>query len=305
MFNKLQEGQEMVRIVELLLSLPGMSRLKSRCHYICQSIVPYTSPLQVTLSPTGLLEGYQSGLQNGDTESAAHNLSTRCLHLFYASRPLQALQTELETYAIILSQLNCCKMQPLSCLAAIKTLRGIKIEQSFDDIISEAEGNNDQMLRVYTIVLKLEVLVIFGRWKEALKLLIEAGDLTSTGYATRIRLLFLETLVFFRTKKKGKGMKSLKIVRLLVKRGNLNLVHILYLLEAELSALKGNKKKAEESYKAAIAAASKSGYLQDKALCHELAGTYFQNFDEYWAQHHFKCAEMSYKEWGAHAKLKS
>ena len=55
-----------------------------------------------------------------------------------------------------------------------------------------------------------------------------------------------------------------------VKRGNVNLVHILHLLEAELANLNGYDRIAEENYQLAISTASTNDFRQDKALCHEL-----------------------------------
>jgi hypothetical protein len=55
-------------------------------------------------------------------------------------------------------------------------------------------------------------------------------------------------------------------------------------------------KKAKESFNAAIAASRKNGFLQDRALAHELASAYFKaQGDEYWENHHI--------EWGCCEKV--
>lgn len=68
--GKLQEGREMAKTVELLLAKPKMERMKSRSIFICEGTINHwTAPIQGTLAP--LLQGYQTGLQSGDLESAA------------------------------------------------------------------------------------------------------------------------------------------------------------------------------------------------------------------------------------------
>ena len=70
--GKLQEGKEMARTVELLLAKPNMERMRSRSIFICEGMINHwTAPLQGTLAP--LLQGYQTGIQSGDLESAAIN----------------------------------------------------------------------------------------------------------------------------------------------------------------------------------------------------------------------------------------
>lgn len=68
--GKLQEGREMAKTVELLLAKPKMERMKSKSIFICEGMINHwTAPIQGTLAP--LLQGYQTGLQSGDLESAA------------------------------------------------------------------------------------------------------------------------------------------------------------------------------------------------------------------------------------------
>ena len=88
-----------------------------------------------------------------------------------------------------------------------------------------------------------------------------------------------------------------------LKKGVGIVVHSLHLLNAECAVLKGNKTDAEEMFKAAAAVAARSGFLQDKALTHELAGMYFEaQGDEYWAKFNMDRAHQSYLDWQASAK---
>lgn len=86
-------------------------------------------------------------------------------------------------------------------------------------------------------------------------------------------------------------------------KGNVNAVHTIHLLQAEYFAFNGNSVEAEEKYKEAVMAAARSGFLQDKALTHELAGKYYlKKGDDYWAKYHMNLAHTTYLDWKATAK---
>ena len=71
-FGKFDEGKEMAKTVERLLSKPGMQRIKSRSFYILEAFIRHwTCPIHASRDP--LLQGYQIGLETGDVESAALN----------------------------------------------------------------------------------------------------------------------------------------------------------------------------------------------------------------------------------------
>ena len=96
-----------------------------------------------------------------------------------------------------------------------------------------------------------------------------------------------------------------KILRGWIKSGDVNLVHYLHLVEAEYAALQGKSDQAENNYKSAIAVASRNGFVQDRALAHELASAYFESKgDTYWKDHHMERCKEYYLEWGATAKFR-
>ena len=88
--------------------------------------------------------------------------------------------------------------------------------------------------------------------------------------------------------------------------GNVNLVNLLHLLEAELAVLNEDHNAAEESFKvkAAQSTASKHGFLQYKALSHELASLYYASRgDTYWEEYNLDRAIEAYSDWQAPAKV--
>ena len=97
---------------------------------------------------------------------------------------------------------------------------------------------------------------------------------------------------------------TIQIIRGWAKKGNVNVVHYLYILEAEFAVLNGKNDKAKEKFNAAIATSSRNGFLQDRALAHELASAYFQaQGDDSWEKYHIERSRACYQEWGCSAKV--
>ena len=198
----------------------------------------------------------------------------------------------------------------------IAELRGRELDESelnFDGIIKFANEIDNPALRSYASTGQLELKVIFSEWDKAIDILEQAGDVRANLLAlfVGVRFTFLEALVsikaahtsmtwYKRWKWKRRARKSINIIRKWVKRGNVNVIHYLHLLEAELAVLNGNSNIAEDSYKLAITVAEKDGLIQDQALIHELASAAgIDNQGDYHMNNAIKC----YNEWGAAKKV--
>eukprot|EP00578_Thalassiosira_sp_NH16_P023676 CAMPEP_0181082736 /NCGR_PEP_ID=MMETSP1071-20121207/3781_1 /TAXON_ID=35127 /ORGANISM="Thalassiosira sp., Strain NH16" /LENGTH=743 /DNA_ID=CAMNT_0023164343 /DNA_START=105 /DNA_END=2336 /DNA_ORIENTATION=+ len=343
-FGKPQRGKEMAKVAELILAKPGMKRMTSRSVFVCEGLISHwTKPLRETLEP--LLEAYKVGLECGDGQSAGICQSLHVTHSFYCGLPLEGnfaaeivapvvgLQNDAKT---VESSTVVQTQQDLDIhviyLLGSKRLRGKEVlpeEQNFDDILEVANKTGNQTLCGYIYAGHMELKVIFGEWEDATNIAIKAGDVRAALVATytSIRFTFLRALIYIkaaqsqptgtnellgrmicsadRYKWKRKALKEMKLIQKWVRRGNVNLVHSLHLLEAELAVLDGNaSRKAEESYKSAIAIASKNGFLQDQALSHELASLYFEGRgDDSRRDHHMEHAIQCYSAWGAMAKV--
>eukprot|EP00985_Skeletonema_marinoi_P033211 scaffold40730_cov139-Skeletonema_marinoi.AAC.1 len=278
----------------------------------------WTSPLQDTIEP--LLKGYQVGLEIGDTVKACYCLVGRMYYLFFTGRTLDSIQKELEAAANVMTQLkqdeNELKITIL--LSSVKKLRGLDPEacdKMLDSILaSAAETRNN--LSAYVSMMKLEILVFFQQWKEAIDLIQKAGNvrlfLSSTFVV--VRYTFLEALAYLKAAQSSSGWKkrqmkkcahnAMQLIRGWAKNGNVNVVHYLRILGAELAVLNGKNEKAKKSFNAAIAASSRNGFLQDRALAHELASAYFKaQGDDYWTDYHIECSRACYQEWGCSEKV--
>ena len=204
-------------------------------------------------------------------------------------------------------------------LLVVKKLMGETNDVELKDIIEDAKVREDKLNRAKTYTNVLDLKVFFNQWDEAASLLLEAGDCSQVlghGVFTLARFTYLEGLISIQSAKsattwlkkrtwKNRAIKSKKRIRTWVKKGNVNLVHYLHLLEAEYAAMQGKSDKAECNYKAAIDVSSSNAFIQDCALSHELASTYFDSKgDTYWRDYHMEQCKKYYSEWNATAKLK-
>jgi len=185
-----------------------------------------------------------------------------------------------------------------------------------DSILATAASNGDFSLSATVNLLKLEVFVFYQKWKEAIDLVRKAGNvrLFLSCFFSSVRYTFLEALTYLKAAQSASGWKKRQMKKCAhktiqqlqgwAKNGNVNVVHYLYILEAELAVLQGKNEKAKKSFNAGIAASRRSGFLQDRALAHELASAYFRaQGDDYWGDYHIECSMACYQEWGCIAKV--
>eukprot|EP00984_Skeletonema_dohrnii_P038467 scaffold41725_cov222-Skeletonema_dohrnii-CCMP3373.AAC.1 len=177
-------------------------------------------------------------------------------------------------------------------------------------MLATASSNGSFFLSATVNLMKLEVFVFYQEWKKAIDLVRKAGDvrLFLTGLFASVRYTFLEALTYLKAAQSASGWKkrqmkkcalqTIHLIRGWAKNGNVNVVHYLFILEAERAVLSGKNKKAKESFNAAITTSSRNGFLHDRALVHELAGAYFKaQGDDYWGNYHIE------QEWGCSGKV--
>jgi predicted ATPase len=318
-FGKPNEGREMAKAAELILEKRGMRSSTSKTIFITQCFCyHWTSPLQDTIEP--LLKGYQAGLEIGDTDKACSCLIGRVYFLYFTGRGLDSIQKELEAAIHVITQLNqgAAILHISILLTGVKMLRGLDGEAGdkiLDSILASAAESHNH-LAAYVNLMKLEVFVLCQQWRDAIDLVRKAGNVRRLLPSTfaPVRYTFLEALTYLKAAQSASGWKrrqmkkcahkTLQLIQGWAKNGNVNVVHYLYILEAVLAALHGKNKNAEESFNAGIAASRRSGFLQDRALAHELASAYFKSQgDDYWTNYHIECSRACYHEWGCSIKV--
>jgi predicted ATPase len=89
-------------------------------------------------------------------------------------------------------------------------------------------------------------------------------------------------------------------------KGNPNIRHLIYLLNAEYMTLQKKKNPVEikQMYDKCIALANRTGFVHDAALANERVGVFFLAMnDMYWAQHYLQQSKRLFTDWGAIAKV--
>eukprot|EP00984_Skeletonema_dohrnii_P034985 scaffold34589_cov163-Skeletonema_dohrnii-CCMP3373.AAC.2 len=319
-FGKSHEGREMAKAAELILEKPGMRSRATFTKFLTQCFCyHWTSPLQNTIAP--LLEWYQIGLEIGDTDSACYCLNTRSYHLFVTGRALDSIQKELEATISVFTQLKQDKSL-LHCnglLTTVRKLRGIDAEagdEIMESILATAASNGDSFLSATVNLMKLEVFVCYQEWKEAIDLVRKAGNIRQflSGSFHSVRYTFLEALTFLKAAQLASGwkrrqmkkcaQKTIHLIRGWKKSRNMNVVHYLFILDAELAVLSGKNKNVKEKFNTAITTSTRYGFLHDRALAHELASAHFRaQGDDYWGNYHIECSRACYQEWGCIGKV--
>ena len=336
-FGNPQRGRDMAEAVRLILAKTKPGELTHIISRTCldQGFVYHwtTTTLQETLAP--LLKGYQIGLDTGDVQSAGLNRLMHISHTYFAGRKLAEVdeltsanvglqnETTAATRSSKIQKLDDSLTQSRILGSLIQVwylvtaeLRGRELDESelnFDGILKFANEIDNPALRSYASTGQLELKVIFSKWDKAIDILEQAGDVRANLLAlfAGVRFTFLEALVLIkaarssktwykRWKWKRRARKSINIIRRWMKRGNVNVIHYLHLLEAELAILNGNSNMAKDSYSLAIAVAEKNGLIQDQALIYELASAAgIDNRGDYNMKQAIKC----YNEWGATKKV--
>lgn len=100
--------------------------------------------------------------------------------------------------------------------------------------------------------------------------------------------------------------KRIKKIEKWVKQGNVNVLHFLLHLKAEMAVLKSQPEGQVKSlYESAIAACRRAGFTNTAAIANEQAAIYFLNRgDREWASYYLKNAGELYSDWGATAKCR-
>lgn len=289
-------------------------------------------PLRDTLAP--LLEGHRVGIEYADIESTGLNLSFYVDHTFYSgcclegeevSRMIQlhiGLQNDARTVTTSKSQTNYISSELLvqNYLLAVKKLRGIEVEeneQNFHNVLEIATKTGNQTLKAYVYTLLLELSVFFGEWEEGMAILQKTDDVRTAllGSFGEVRFTISEALISIKAaqissstmssfKWSRRAWKSLNLVRGWSKKGNVNVHHSMYLLNAEFAALRGKKRMAGNCFTSAIGIARNRAFLQDLALSHELASGFYQKIgDDSNKEFHLQQAVKCYSEWGATSKV--
>ena len=269
-----------------------------------------------------LLTGYNVGLESGDLEYAFINIVMYCFFCFSSGKPLSDLEADMRDYARQMREFSMTLQLQFLCLTwqTVLNLMGRTDDpmvlsgeaMSQEEMLQAAEKDKNPPLQAQLYCHRLQLAVYYGEYDVAASLIRPSSSIGTVNPGNPIvwRTALFEGIAAFEMVRQGKrkwrgtGMKAMSKVHKWVEAGNVNCVHIMFLLQAEEVACKGNIKEAHKLYDKAIATAARNGFRNDRALaCERCERMFDKSGDEEWATEYFKQAHEAYTEMEAFGKI--
>lgn len=283
-------------------------------------VAHWTNGLHASLKP--LLYGHQVGMETGVVEMAMHSLMKYNEAVYLTSSgPLDEASATAEAHLHMILEYKQEAMAQYTRLV-LQTMLNLSGQSNDPLILTGRAMNQEEMMRLavetknrITIVLlysyRMQLAYLFGDYVSALKYSeqsLDFGTKVCGGHVMMTRHFFYRGLsalalaITGREPRKNlrRALQATKMMKRWTMNGNVNCLHMVCLLEAEIAALR-KENKAAVLYTEAVLSAGRACYLQDKALAHHRAGLFHlaADDDSYWAAYHFGNAIQCYHTWGA------
>jgi PAS domain S-box-containing protein len=322
----IESGYEFGQLALRQLSRPDTQALKAKTLLSVNIfIIHWKKHFRETLQP--LLEGYQSGLETGDSEFAAYCAEVYCLQCVFVGKELVELEREIRMYSEAIRQLKQeaaltwtqmhhqvvlnlmgRSVNPI-CLVGEAYNQKNRLPQH------EIENNGTSIFFVHFY--QLFLCYLFYEYSQAVE-----NSILGAGYVSYVAstppvpvYYFYSSLARLATYLESNNQAQEKILAEVavnqekmqqwVHYAPMNHLHKYHLVQAETARVLGQLLEAEEFYEQAIQGAKKNEYIQEEALAYELtAKFYLSRGREKIAQTYMKEAHYCYDRWGAMAKVK-
>ncbi|WP_052672272.1 diguanylate cyclase domain-containing protein [Aliterella atlantica] len=320
-----QAGYKFGQIALNLLTKVDAKELKSRTEFIFNTFISYWyEHISRTLKPS--LQVYQTSLEIGDIEFAAHATNGYTFFAYMIGQNLIKLEKEITKYSQILHKLGqeTSLQQNKIFRQAITNLLGGNSDLSQlngaiyneEKMRSHHEQVGDRTALFYLHFNKLILCYIFGKYDLAIENAVLAEQYLD-GVAGSLFVTFfcfynsLAELAVCDRLDKVAQKRTLKQVATNQKQmqnwsqtAPMNYLHKFYLVEAQLYKLKGKIEQASEYYDRAIDLAKTHKYINEAAIANELAGKFYLEYKkEAIAKAYIQEAHYYYLRWGASAKV--
>ncbi len=274
-----------------------------------------------------LQDGYESGLENGHFEYGGYAAMQKCQYSYFIGQELTSLEREMATISNSLAQLkqenalswNQIFQQSVLNLLELSEnpccLRGeVYNEEKSLPLLRKA---NDRTGLHYFYLNKLILCYLFGECQQAWE-----NAASGSQYLDGVKAFLVVQVFYFydslaqlaiyssvplsqQEHLLSKVTKNQEKMRKWANHAPMNFQHKYQLVEAEKARVLSQYWQAMEFYDRAIAQAKKQGYIQEEALCNELAAKfYFECGREKVAQTYLTDAYYGYIRWGATAKVR-
>ncbi|MBF0274923.1 MAG: AAA family ATPase [Nitrospinae bacterium] len=189
-------------------------------------------------------------------------------------------------------------------------------ELTEEEFLASASDIN-QLRLIYFYLNKLELYLIFGKYKNALELVYKSDKYIETYFGIPFIAEFsIHSFLIYaasypsmsfieKVKAKLRMKKELRKMRKWATHCPVNFLHHQRIMEAELARIEGKEKKAGSLYDQAIEKCKENGSLKHEAWSNELTAKFYQgNGQDKCAKLYMTEAHYLYIKWGADAKAK-
>jgi predicted ATPase/signal transduction histidine kinase/CheY-like chemotaxis protein/tRNA A-37 threonylcarbamoyl transferase component Bud32 len=323
--GKIEAGYKFGKLSMQMLEDLNAKQLKPKSMMVFHGFVNvWKNHIKDNLNP--FLEGYQSALEIGDLEYAAHHANFYSFFIFYIGTDLTKVKQEMAKYEsmmVKLEQKSILTRQHLY-LQIISNLQGKNDNPCLlnGEYLEEAKMFSDSLEKNYVdwylfYLHKVMLAYLFEEYSLAIsnsieteKFLENAAGLYMSSlyyfYDSLTRLALYSTLTSTSEQKKflKKIAKNQKQIKKWADHAPMNYLHKYYLVEAERARLLNNEGEARIFYDKAISLSQQNEYLTEEALAHELAAKFYlsKNLTNI-AKTYLRDAHYCYRKWGAIAKV--
>ena len=287
----------------------------------------WSSNLRDSLST--LLDGLQIGNKNGHVNNAAMCGSLLCSYSLFSGERLYVVEDRMNHFADWAKEerlFGSSRLGFLPFLQLVKCLQeggsGSKESLLEGEEMNTAEMNaaaeKSPMVSCTLAVIRLELACIFGDFALAKNILLTAPNVLEKrpGHFSGCRFTFYEFIASVEiAQREGKSTScpwskradaARKQIENWIRDGNVNCSHLMPLVQAEISVLKGKKNQARKHFQRVVLQAKSGPYLQDRAISLERAAVFFlTDGDTVAATTYYMRSKDLFKEWGAYAKIRS
>ena len=248
-----------------------------------------------------LAYGHQLGMEAGEIELAFLNIGNHDgMLLVMGAKNLPDLVRDMEAHRLSMQQY---KQDAIKSFLVVLLQFSLNMMGESDNPLklsgkamnesqmrTLAKDKDNRLLEVFMDFWRFQLAYFFGQYETAGKIAETTMDYgvkvgQSSHYLARHTFmvgLVHAALSSFKSKSPKERKKHLKVASDMKKRldgwakgGHVNCLHMIRLLEAEILAQANDPRSTEDTYKEAIMATTRVGYLNDRALAHERAAIYF------------------------------
>ncbi len=274
-----------------------------------------------------LLDGYQSGLENGHFEYGGYAAMQKCQYSYFIGRELIRIEQEMATTSNALSQLKQENALIWNQIFQQSVLNLLKADGNPCCLVSEVYNEekslpllkkaNDRTAIHYFYLNKLILCYLFREYQQALENAVQAEQ-----YLDGVKAFLVVPVFYFydslahlaiypsvpRSQQEpllSRVLNNQEKMQKWADHAPMNFQHKYELVEAEKARVLGQYWQAMECYDRAIAGAREHEYIQEEALANELAAEfYFSLGKEKFSRVYMTESYYGYVRWGAVAKIK-